>query len=245
MPQERVTIVVPTYNERDNLPRLVEGLARAVPRPWRVLVVDDASPDGTAAVARRLAQDHPVDLLERSGKLGLGSAYRQGFSRVSEGLVVTMDADLSHDPRFVPELIASVRAGADLALGSRYVPGGRSVGWTMRRRITSRAANLLARATLHLPVRDVTTGFRCYGPRARSLALETLSDGYAFQIEAVHLAAQAGLALREVPIEFRDRRIGASKLGSIEVVKFLRTLRRLRAVRRAEDRRMARVRTGS
>lgn len=229
MPLDPVTIVVPTYNERDNLPRLVDGIAAHLDRPWELVVVDDGSPDGTADVARALAGKYPVRVVQRSGKQGLGSAYREGMRQARPGPAIAMDADLSHDPRFIPALVKAVDGGADLALGSRYVPGGSVVGWTLRRKATSRGANLLARAILGLRVKDATTGFRCYGPRARALLQTTQSDGYAFQIEAIHLSERHGLRVREVPIEFKDREVGESKLGSQEILKFLGTLRRLRA----------------
>lgn len=229
MPPETVSIVVPTYNERENLPKLVDGIARHLERPWELVVVDDASPDGTADVARRLASTYPVRVVQRSGKQGLGSAYREGMRQARPGPAIAMDADLSHDPQYIPALVRAVDDGADLALGSRYVPGGSVVGWGLRRKATSRGANLLARTILGLGVKDATTGFRCYGPRARALLQTTQSDGYAFQIEAIHLSERHDLTVREVPIRFKDREVGESKLGSQEIFKFLGTLRRLRA----------------
>lgn len=226
---DAVTVVVPTYNERENLPRLVERLAAALDRPWELVVVDDGSPDGTAAVARELGRRYPVRVVERAGKQGLGSAYRAGMREARAGAVVAMDADLSHNPSFLPALLRAIDEGADLAVGSRYVPGGAVVGWGLRRKATSRGANLLARFVLRLRTRDATTGFRVYGPRARQLALLTTSDGYSFQIETVHLAERHRLAVREVPITFKDREVGVSKLGGHEIAKFLRTLVRLKA----------------
>lgn len=230
-----VSFVVPTYNERQNLSRLVSALSERVPRgvAYEIVVVDDASPDGTADVARDLAGKHPLRLVPRPRKSGLGSAYRDGFLAAKGDVIFEMDADLSHDPRFVPALLAAVQAGADIAVGSRYVPGGVVVGWSKYRKLVSGVGNTLARAMLSLGVRDATSGYRAYARAAADVVQLARSDGYAFQVEALHLARQRGLRIVEVPITFENRIAGKSKLGPGEFAKFVRTLARLRFTRGA------------
>jgi dolichol-phosphate mannosyltransferase len=213
-------VVVPTYNERDNVPPLIDALERARTRlAFDVLFVDDGSPDGTGGAIRAAAGTSPwIHLLERDSPLGLGSAYRAGFgwgrerafSRLGE-----MDADLSHDPATIPALDAEVRGGSDLAIGSRYVPGGACIGWPIARRGLSLGANAFARMLLRLPQRDVTAGFRVYSARAVDLVLETGTgcDGYGFQVEALYLVHHNGLRISEVPITFRERERGRSKMS--------------------------------
>lgn len=212
-----ILVVIPTYNEADNLPRLVAALA-SLGLDLGVLVVDDASPDGTGQLALGLRQTYPwVNVLPRRGKLGLGSAYVEGFHWALEhsdaSLVVQMDADFSHDPAAVPNLVKAARGGA-VAVGSRYVPGGQVKNWGLGRRMLSRGGSLYARAILGLPLNDVTGGFKCW-PRAvlASLDLSRLvSDGYAFQVEMNYRAHRGGHRLMEVPICFEDRRVGHSKM---------------------------------
>ena len=228
-----VSFVVPTYNERQNLSRLVSALAERVPPAlaYEIVVVDDASPDGTADLARDLASKHPLRLVSRPGKGGLGSAYRDGFRAAKGDIVFEMDADLSHDPRFIPALLEAVSRGADVAVGSRYVEGGRVLGWTPYRRLVSGVGNGLARFALGLPVRDATSGYRAYARHAADVVQMARSDGYAFQVEALHLARKRGLRIVEVPITFENRTVGKSKLGVSEFAKFVRTLARLRFAR--------------
>lgn len=226
------TIVVPTYNEAENIGQLIPRIL-ACPR-FRVLVVDDGSPDGTGAIVTALAEQEPrVGLLSRPGKLGLGSAYIAGFRRaLSEGaeFIFEMDADFSHDPSYLPALLAAAEAGADLALGSRYVPGGGTTDWGLGRRLISRGGNLYAGIILGLRVADATGGFRCY----RRRVLEKLdlgrvrSNGYAFQIEMAYRARRAGFSIVEVPIIFPDRRVGRSKMSRRIVVEALINVWRLR-----------------
>ncbi len=214
----RVVAVVPTYCEVDNLADLVEGLRRAV-ADIGILVVDDDSPDGTAALATKLAATHgDVELLERPGKAGLGSAYREGFRwAIDRGadVCVQIDADLSHDPADLPALLTNIAHGADLAIGSRYVPGGVTENWPWRRRWLSRWGNRYAAGVLGLAVNDATAGYRAY--RADALELmrfETVTaEGYGFQIEMTHRLVRAGGRIVEFPIVFRDRRAGESKLS--------------------------------
>lgn len=212
-------VVIPTYNEGENVVALIERLEKVRrEHQFDVLVVDDGSPDGTGAlVAEHCRSRSWLHLVERDGKRGLGSAYRAGFrwardrgySRVGE-----MDADLSHDPARIRDLDQAVIQGADLALGSRYVPGGGSEGWPLKRRTLSRSANRFARSLLRLRTKDVTGGFRVYTGRAIDLLLSqgTECDGYGFQIESVVALTRSGMNIREVPIIFREREFGRSKM---------------------------------
>ena len=210
------TICLPTYNERENLESMLRALA---PHGVRVLVIDDNSPDGTGALADRLAQELDfVSVLHRDKKQGLGPAYLAGFRRaLADGAdyVLEMDCDFSHDPADVPRLIAAVENGADLALGSRYVPGGGTENWGLARRFVSAGGSLYARALLGLRIRDLTGGFKCY----RRAVLERIdldaihSKGYAFQIEGTYRTIRAGFDVVEVPITFIDRTAGQSKMS--------------------------------
>jgi dolichol-phosphate mannosyltransferase len=213
-------VVLPTYNEADNLESLVVAVLAAAPEGTGILIVDDDSPDGTGAIADRLAAADPrVDVLHRELKEGLGPAYVAGFGRaLAAGAerIVQMDADLSHDPADVPRLIAATAdGGADLALGSRYVAGGGVGDWGRGRQAISRWGSIYARIWLGLDVRDLTGGFKCFRREVlESISLETVSSlGYAFQIETTYRAISAGFSVVEVPIVFRDRRIGESKMS--------------------------------
>ncbi len=213
-------LILPTYNESENIEAIVgaalEHLGQAAAE-HRILIVDDGSPDGTGHIADRLAAEHAaVEVLHRPGKGGLGPAYLAGFARALEGgadLVIEMDSDFSHDPADLPRLIAAA-ADADVVLGSRYVAGGGVTDWGLLRRFVSRAGSAYARVVLGVPVRDLTGGFKCF----RRTVLETLdldavhANGYAFQIELTYRAARAGFSITEVPIVFRDRREGESKM---------------------------------
>jgi dolichol-phosphate mannosyltransferase len=213
-------LVLPTYNEAENIGPLVRS---ALPRleaagvSPHVLIVDDGSPDGTGQIADQLAAEHePVEVLHRDRKEGLGRAYLAGFDlALSRGadLVLEMDADFSHDPEDLPRLIQATEE-ADVVLGSRYVPGGGVVRWGPVRRALSRGGSWYARTLLRVPVRDLTGGFKCF----RRRVLETLdlssihADGYGFQIEVTYRALRAGFTVKEVPIVFRERRVGNSKM---------------------------------
>jgi dolichol-phosphate mannosyltransferase len=211
----RVTVCLPTYNERENLERMVRVLGD---QGVSVLVIDDNSPDGTGELADRLAQQLPhVEVLHREHKEGLGPAYLAGFRRaLADGaeLILEMDCDFSHDPADVQRLVAAT-SGADLALGSRYVPGGAVGNWGLLRRGISAGGSLYARLLLGVGVRDLTGGFKCY----RREVLETIdlhaitSKGYAFQIETTYRALRAGFRVVEVPIRFVDREVGGSKMS--------------------------------
>jgi dolichol-phosphate mannosyltransferase len=210
------TVCLPTFNEREN----IEAMLRALqPLGVRVLVIDDNSPDGTGEIADRLAEELDfVSVLHRERKEGLGPAYLAGFRRViAEGAeyVLEMDCDFSHDPADVARLLAACEAGADLALGSRYVPGGGTANWGLGRRIVSWGGSFYARALLGVRIRDLTGGFKCY----RRSVLETIdldaivSKGYAFQIETTYRTARKGFRIVEIPIRFADRTEGDSKMS--------------------------------
>ncbi len=215
----RTLVVLPTYQEAENVAEVLRRLHAAVPDA-DVLVVDDASPDGTAEVAKAVGQElGQVDVLVRAGKAGLGSAYRNGFAEgMARGyeVLVEMDSDLSHDPAALPSLLAALQDGADLAIGSRYIPGGSIPRWSVGRRFLSRWGNRYAAWALHLGVHDATSGFRAY--RASALAGIDLdrvrADGYGFQIEMAHLVSRDGGKVVERPIEFIDRERGTSKMSS-------------------------------
>ncbi len=213
--KDRACVVLPTYNERENLPSIVPRILAAAPQ-IDVLVVDDNSPDGTGALADALASADPrVRVLHRARKEGLGRAYLAGFAEAlarGYGRILEMDADFSHDPARLPDLLAS---GTDLALGSRYVEGGGTVNWGLGRRLLSKGGSLYARMILGIPVRDLTGGFKCF----RREVLENIdlpsvrSTGYAFQIELTYRALKRGFTISEVPIVFADRRVGKSKMN--------------------------------
>jgi glycosyltransferase involved in cell wall biosynthesis len=217
---------VPTYNEAANLGELVKRLRTAV-ADVGILVVDDASPDGTAALARQLAGEFgDLAVLERPRKLGLGSAYRAGFRRaIDDGaeICVQIDADLSHDPAVLPALLANVEHGADLAIGSRYVPGGATLNWPWRRRWLSRWGNRYAAGVLGLAVNDATAGYRAYRAAAlEAMDFETVrAEGYGFQIEMTYEVVRGGGKVVEVPIAFADRVRGTSKMSGRIVVEAL------------------------
>ncbi len=231
--QGQALAIVPTYNERENIEALVRAL-RAQPGDIHVLVVDDNSPDGTAALVQALAAaDSAIHLLQRPGKLGLGTAYKAGFGYgLAHGFqyLCTMDADFSHDPASLPLLIDMAATGVDLVVGSRYVPGGRVVGSTRMRRMISGGANGLARTILGVQIRDCTAGFRCYRRAVlESIDLDAIfSSGYSFLIEMAYICRQVGFRTGEVPITFTNRTLGASKISKSEIYKAFYTLIRLR-----------------
>jgi dolichol-phosphate mannosyltransferase len=213
-----LVVCLPTYNERENLEAMVAALGDVLPDDGRILVIDDNSPDGTGAIADRLAAERDdVDVLHRPHKEGLGPAYLDGFRRALElgaDLVMEMDCDFSHDPNDVPRLVAAAE-DADVVLGSRYVPGGGTRNWGLVRRLISRGGSLYAQILLGLRIRDLTGGFKVY----RRVVLETIdleaihSKGYAFQIEGTYRALRAGFRVVEVPIVFADREVGGSKMS--------------------------------
>jgi dolichol-phosphate mannosyltransferase len=217
-----VWLILPTYNEAENIEAIV---AAALPRlaetglEHRILVVDDGSPDGTGQIVDRLAAENPaIEVLHRTSKDGIGPAYLAGFARALGGgadLLMEMDSDFSHDPADLPRLVAAA-SRADLVLGSRYVPGGGVTDWGLLRRLISRGGSLYAQLILRLPVRDLTGGFKCFNRRVlEQLDLASVdADGYGFQIEMTYRAIRAGFGVEEVPILFRDRRVGSSKMSA-------------------------------
>jgi dolichol-phosphate mannosyltransferase len=236
----RVTVCLPTYNERENLEPMVRALREVLPPDGTVLVIDDASPDGTGELADRLAEEMPnVAVLHRTRKEGLGPAYVAGFRRaLADGaeLVLEMDCDFSHDPGDVPRLLAAA-AGADLVLGSRYVAGGGVSNWSVVRRAISAGGSAYARLFLGSRVRDLTGGFKCYRRSVlEAIPLDRISSkGYAFQIETTYRAERAGFRVAEVPITFADREAGRSKMSRAIVLEAIWRvpLLRLRAITRS------------
>ena len=225
-------VVVPTYNEADNVERLIVEILDQ-PAPLHIVVVDDNSPDGTGALAERLAATYDrVSVIRRAGKLGLGTAYIAGFERALEagyGCAITMDADFSHSPVYLPDLLGMM-GHCDLAIGSRYVPGGRTTGWPVLRKILSWGANMFARRVLGLSAHDCTAGFRCYKSSVlRAIDLDTIfSSGYSFLVEMVTRCERRGFVIDELPITFEDRRLGSSKISKAEIWRSVYTILRLR-----------------
>ena len=226
-------IVVPTYNERDNVRGIAGSLLAALPGT-ELLFVDDNSPDGTGALLDELvAAERRIHVMHRAGKLGLGTAYIEGFGwglARGYGHLFQMDADGSHDPRYLPQMLALAEDGADVVVGSRYVPGGGTENWGLGRRLLSRGGSLYARTILGVDLRDITAGFMCW----RRAALEAIelssitSNGYSFQIEIKYRAIQKNLRVVETPINFVDRRVGQSKMSRAIFVEALLRVWRLR-----------------
>jgi len=236
-----VWVVVPTYNERENLEPLAAAILASLPEA-SLLVVDDASPDGTGTLADTIAaRETRVSVLHRAGKEGLGVAYRDAFRWVLERpdarAIVQMDADFSHDPAALPRLLAPLMRDADLSLGTRYMPGGDTVGWPWHRRLISRAGTIFARTILLLPYRDLTGGFKAWRRELLDAIRlrETSGSGYGFQIETTWWAHRRGARIVQVPIIFRERVNGASKMtGGIVREALLLVIRlRLGAIREA------------
>ena len=214
----RTLIVTPTYNERSNLPTFVDAVRAAAPET-DILVVDDASPDGTGEVADEIARRDPrLSVLHRAGKLGLGSAYLEAFRRgLAQGFdrFLEMDADLSHDPKYLPDFFRALDQGADVVIGSRNVPGGSVEGWGAGRHVLSKGGSLYSRTILGVGVRDLTSGYKAFSRRAlEAIELDRVrSNGYSFQIELTYRALRRGMKVVEVPIVFVDRRAGQSKMS--------------------------------
>ena len=233
----RALVCLPTYDEKDNVVPMVEAILAATP-DVDVLVIDDNSPDGTGQLADGIAAREPrVKVLHRAGKEGLGKAYLAGFEwALGHGyeLILEMDADFSHDPKYLPGMLEAAR-GADLVLGSRNIPGGGTVNWGVGRKIISRGGSLYARTILGIPVRDLTGGFKCFHRKVlESIDLATVEcSGYAFQIELTFRALRRGFRVVEFPIVFVDRRVGQSKMSKRIV---LEALRKVWSIRRTNFR---------
>lgn len=229
----RTSVVIPTLNERENIKALVKQIFALGISNLEVIIIDDASSDGTIEVLRALRKRFPVTLILRPRKLGLGSALKDGltFARThGADVALTMDGDLSHEPERIPEMIRQIQNGADLVIGSRRVSGGAIQGWGLTRTAMSRGAMELARRILGIKARDVTSGFRAY----RRRVLETVdlkgmnSTGYAFQEEILYKTQRAGFLISEIPITFHDRKHGKSKLGIRDIMEFFITVIKLR-----------------
>lgn len=230
----KICLVIPTYNERGNLQSLIHKTEAVLSKnrlEGYVVIVDDNSSDGTGELAEQLAKEYRNStVIHRQARLGIGSAYKEGFQMVLKDLdidvVIEMDADLSHDPAYIPILIKKMDEGYDVVVGSRYVEGGGTSDWSFTRRVISKGANFLARMLTGAKVSDMTSGFRAYRAEAlKSIDLQDVkSDGYAFQVEILYRCARAGLKIAEYPIIFKERSKGKSKLRKGAFLKFLKTL---------------------
>jgi dolichol-phosphate mannosyltransferase len=228
-----VLIVIPTYNERDNIASLIPEIFRVFGENairGSVLVVDDNSPDGTGDAVKALGNTYEVSLIARPGKLGLGSAYTEGFRTAfkTADVIFQMDADFSHDPKEIPNFIKGLK-DSDVVVGSRYTAGGRTENWGISRKVISRAGNLIAKTFLGLRLNDVTTGYRAYRtPVLESIDLDSIkSNGYSFLVELLFYVSRKGFRIKETPIVFRDRTQGKSKLSQMEILYFFLTCWRL------------------
>lgn len=237
----RIAILVPTYNERDNISLLIEEVFKNLSHTHHdlhIVVIDDSSPDGTGKLVMKIAEvNNRVHLLSRIGKHGLGSAYIDGFrwslSNLSPDIFIQMDADLSHPPHYLSNFIEGILEGYDVIIGSRYVKGGGSKSWSWHRKIISKGANLLVRLIFRIKERDATSGFRALNKKAVNYLLKfTLSSkGYSYQIESLLLYSKLGLSIKEVPIIFIGRKKGMAKLSISEILRFAFLLIRLRIIR--------------
>lgn len=230
--QKRFSVILPTYNEAQNLQPLLEKIF-SYKLDLSVIVVDDNSSDGTGALADSLTEYYPLSVLHRPGKLGLGSAYLEGFRLALDHgaeFVFEMDADFSHDPQYLPKFCAAAERGYQVVIGSRRVAGGSIVGWNLWRHFSSGGAMMASRLLLGLKTHDVTSGFRCYHHKVVETFLRAgiQSGGYSFQEETIYIAERMGFSVKEIPIVFRDRIHGVSKLSKREIWLFFQTLLRLR-----------------
>ncbi len=226
-------IIIPTYNEAANLPKLVAQIFDLNISNLNIIVVDDNSKDGTGQLADQLSRQYPLTVIHRSGKLGLGSAYIAGFNQAFEAgadIVFEMDADFSHAPKDLPRLIKEIDNGYDLVIGSRRISGGNVQGWNWRRNLQSKAAMSFARFILSLKTKDITAGFRCYTSQIlKQIELDKIkSNSYAFQEEMIYLCEKKGFKIKEIPVTFIDRQFGKSKLGFKDILEFFLTIFRLR-----------------
>lgn len=232
--QPSLSVLLPTYNERENLPIIVWLLAKylgtsTLLRSWEIIIIDDNSPDGTGDIAGKLQRiygEEHIRLHPRAGKLGLGSAYIHGLGFAKGELILIMDADLSHHPKFIDAMLQKrLETGAAVVTGTRYVPPGGVCGWDLKRKLTSRVANMLANVLLWPGVSDLTGSFRLYERTALMKLVEgCVTRGYTFQMEMMVRAGEKGMTVEEVPITFVDRRFGESKLGAGEIAGYLRGL---------------------
>ncbi len=231
----KVSIIVPTYNEGKNIGPLLENIMRSMSKvAHEIIVVDDSSVDETREVVRKYMETYSfIKLLERPRKMGLGSAYKDGFTMSIGKIIVTMDADLSHNPIYLLNMVRKlVEEKYDVILGSRYIQGGVIEGWPISRKITSRVANTVARLVLDIPVKDATTGYRVYTREAFDFVRRrSTCHHYDFQIESLYILVKNGFKIGEYPIKFVNRKLGRSKLNIKEIYSFLLTILKLRARR--------------
>lgn len=232
-----VTIVIPTYNEAENIEKIIIGISNALDhtkygKSYMICVVDDNSPDNTGEIAEKLAKKYPVDVIHRTGKRGYGEACKEGFKHavVHSDVIITMDCDLSHDPRVIPFFIKKIEQGCDVVIGSRYIAGGKIQNWSVLRRIISKSANFFTKMILGLPVSDCTSGYRAYKTEVlKKIGVEKIfADGYSFLEELLYASYRAGYVIAEIPICFVERQYGASKLSKKEMLKFIMTIVRLK-----------------
>lgn len=226
--KQKITIVIPTYNEKENISRLIPAIFdifKVNKINGNIVVVDDNSPDGTAGVVRELMKKYNIDIIERKGKMGLGSAYIVGFRKaLKEGsdIIFEMDADFSHNPKYIPDFVNKINEGYDLIIGSRYIKGGAVKNWGPKRIMVSKGGNFIARTLTGLKTNDVTAGYRAYRKEIfKKLDLDRIrSSGYDFQIEMVFRTSRKGFKVTEIPITFVDRHVGSSKLARKDIIKF-------------------------
>ena len=234
----RVQVIIPTYNERENIGKVLAALddiVRSSPFEWHVLVVDDNSPDGTGEEVKAISlRKEYLQLLSRKGKMGLGTAYLDTFRfvipRIDPDIIVQMDSDLSHPVRLLPEMISCIIHGSDIVIASRYVPGGGSTDWGWSRKLTSKGANWLARSILGIETSDATSGYRALNRNAAKVLLQAKpqNKGYGYQVESIYLGSKFGLKIEEIPFTFEKRESGSTKLSMLEILSFLRMLLRLK-----------------
>ncbi len=228
-----IFICIPTYNESENIKKLIKAIFGLGIENLKVVIIDDNSPDGTGKIAEKLAQRFPIKVIQRPGKLGLGSAYITGFQYALQkgaDLILEMDADFSHNPQDIPRFLAEIKKGYDVVLGSRKIKGGEIKNWNWWRYAASDGAMWFSRLVLGLKTRDVTTGFRCYKREVlESIDLQNIkSNGYAFQEEMIFWCEKKNFRIKEIPIIFEDRRYGRSKLSFKDIVEFFVKIIRLR-----------------
>jgi len=231
-PSANVCIVVPTYNEKENVAPLVEAIERTGVPGLSVIFVDDSSPDGTAEEVRRISQSRPwVNVLVRRGERGFSSAYQDGLAaalrEIKPQILVGMDADLQHPPSVIPALVSAIKGGADLAVASRYIPGGGIMGWSRARRIVSRGANVYARILLDLPVRDATSGFKAYNSQAAESVARADLHAKRFEFQVAALKVLKGRRIVEVPYVFVARKAGQSKFELSDILRFFFSVARM------------------
>lgn len=228
-----IFIIIPTYNEGENIEKLIKKIFNLGIQNLNVAIVDDNSSDGTGKKADELAKNFPVKVIHRPQKSGLGSAYKEGFKYALENgadLIFEMDADFSHSPQEIPNFIKTIKEGHDVVIGSRRIKGGKIIGWNIFRKFSSWGAMTISRVILNLKIYDVTSGFRCYKRKVlESIDLDKInSNGYAFQEEMIYLCEKKGFKIKEIPIIFFDRKFGKSKLSKKEIVEFFINLSKLK-----------------